>query len=146
MSGDFLGTFENSCNKDRVVIPAPFKAKFSAAAKQTVLCTIGPDNDSIAIYPLDNWFKLQDKLKNGSDDDKDLLDKLMFYASHEQVLEGPGRIRITNKLQKIGNIRDKVVIQGFGSYMLLWDEDRFNEKSESILKKENKFSSRNYQV
>jgi MraZ protein len=147
MSGDFLGTFENSINKDRIVIPAPFKAKFSTASKQTVVCSLGPKHDCVVIYPLDNWNKKLDELMKGDDSDKDFLDHLTEYACQEQKLEGPGRIRISSELQRIANIGDSVVIQGMRSYIVLWDIEVFKANREMKLKAtKDKWTSRNYQI
>ena len=63
MSGEFLGTFNNSVNKLKwITIPAVFKRKFDPKVNHTVIITLGPNTD-IAIYPLDNWNEKIDSLK-----------------------------------------------------------------------------------
>ncbi|MCL2063674.1 MAG: protein MraZ [Candidatus Cloacimonetes bacterium] len=124
MSGDFLGIYENSVHKMRVVIPAVLKNKFSAAAKETVICTLGPNN-SVAIYPLDNWNALKEKLNKGDERSRTLLNNLIDFACLEQKLEGPGRIRIGDELLKTAGIVDSVIIKGDGSYITLWNPDTF---------------------
>lgn len=146
MSGEFLGTFENSVNKMRVIIPAPFKAKFSASSKQTVIATIGA-NKSIALYPLDNWNALKEKLKNGDERAKLLLNHLIDFACPEQQLEGPGRIRISDELLEITGINDSVIIKGDGSYISLWNPDVFKDIRKAKLNQHQKeFNSMDYQV
>ena len=146
MSGDFLGTFENSVNKMRIIIPAPFKAKFSTSSKQTVICTLGP-NQSVAIYPLDNWNSLKEKLKNGDDRAKKLLNNLIDFACPEQQLEGPGRIRVSDELLEITGIGDSVVIKGEGTFISLWNPDIFKSIRQAKLKEHQKeFNSMDYQV
>jgi hypothetical protein len=41
MSGEFLGIFENSVHKQRVIIPASFKKKFAEEAMRSVVVTLG---------------------------------------------------------------------------------------------------------
>jgi len=84
MSGEFLGTFENSVNKLKwITIPANFKKKFSTMAKQTVIVTIGPE-DNIIIFPLDNWNDKVSKLQKGETREKTLLNNLRSFASSDQ--------------------------------------------------------------
>ena len=147
MSGEFLGFYENSVHKMRVIIPAPLKSKFSSAAKQTVICTIGSKNKSVVIYPLDNWNKLKEKLKNGDERDKRLLRHLQYFACPEQQLEGPGRIRIGDLLLEITGIEDTVVIKGEGTFISIWNPDTFKTDREEMLKDHHRdFDSMDYQV
>ncbi|MCK9329957.1 MAG: protein MraZ [Candidatus Cloacimonetes bacterium] len=146
MSGEFLGTFENSVNKMRVIIPAVFKSKFATSSKQTIIATIGA-NKSIAIYPLDNWILLKDKLKNGDERAKRLLNNLIDFACPEQQLEGPGRIRISDELLEITGISDSVIIKGEGSFISLWNPQTFKSIRKAKLEEhQQEFNSMDYQV
>lgn len=146
MSGEFLGTYENSVNKQRVIIPAPFKSKFSSASKQTVIITLG-HHDSIAVFPLDSWQQYKDKLKNGDDKQKKLLNYLIEFASSEQTLEGPGRIRIGEDLLEMAGIEDSVIIKGEGSFISIWNPDTFKEIRKQKLKiHREEFDSMDYQL
>ena len=134
MSKNFLGTFENSIHKMRVVIPAPLKELFSKEAENKVVCTLGKHN-SILIYPLDNWLALREKLFNGNDQQRKLWGFFVHWATTPQELEGPGRIRIPEKLLAKAELldTDKLVIKGQDSYITLWHPDRF----ETIVEPEN---------
>jgi len=149
-SGEFLGTFENAVNKQRVIIPAPFKKKFSVASKQTVIVSIGPQGEgqpTVAIFPIDNWEEFCDKLKKGSESDKQLLSNLYYFACAEQQLEGPGRVRISEELLELAHITDKVIIKGDGHYMTLWNpEDLKNLRRERLNYHKNNFTDRDYQL
>ena len=146
MSGEFLGQSENSVNKMRVIIPAPFKAKFAAASKQTVVCTVG-QNKEVLIYPLDNWNTLTTKLKAGTAEEQEDLELMLHFASQEQQLEGPGRIRISDDHLEISGITDSVIIKGEGSYISLWDPKVFNEyRAEKIKELQNGTRKRKYSI
>lgn len=146
MSGDFLGTFENSVNKQRIIVPAPFKAKFSLEAQQSVIVTIGP-NQSIAIYPLDNWTQLKEKMNQGDDRSRRFLNNLIDFACPEQALEGPGRIRISDELLDIAEINESVIIKGEGSYITLWNPERFKEmRLRKLNSHQNEYDSMDYQL
>ena len=146
MVSDFTNWSENSVHKGRVVIPAQYKAKFTAAARSTVVCTVGPDS-SIAVYPLDAWLKLKQQLQAGSEDDLDMLDELEDFKIIE-TLEGPGRIKLSDELLNFANITDSVIIKGEGSYMTLWNPNVFQDsRAEKIAAfKDKKHSKRKFQV
>ena len=146
MSGEFLGTFKNSVNKLKwITIPAAFKKKFSTQAKQIVIITLGPEAD-IAIYPLDNWNDKINKLKNGTDRDKQLLSNLRTFASSEQKMEKNGRIKIGVELLEIANITDKVIIKGSGNYISVWSPESFGQFRKKRLEEHKKlFNSMDYQ-
>ncbi|MCF7859049.1 MAG: protein MraZ [Candidatus Cloacimonetes bacterium] len=146
MSGEFLGTYKNSVNKRKwITIPANFKKKFNPQTKQTVVITLGPNTD-IAIYPLDNWQEKIDKLKNGTDRDKQLLSNLRTFASAEQKMEKNGRIKIGVELLEIANIKDKVIIKGSGNYISVWGPENYREFRKKRLEEHRKlFNSMDYQ-
>jgi len=145
MSGEFLGYSENSVHKQRVIVPASFKKKFSPEANRSVVVTLGP-NDTIAIYPLDSWRETLERLKAGDDKARQLRTQLIDFAMLEQELEGPGRVRIHEQLLEDANITDKVIIKGEGHYISLWNPDVFSTVRKAKLDMHRaKFSSEDYQ-
>lgn len=145
MSGQFIGYFENAVHKQRVIIPAAFKKKFSEEARRTVVVTLGPLN-TIAIFPLDCWNSFLDKLAAGDDEDLELRTQLIDFAVTEQELEGPGRIRIPEQLLEEANISDSVIIKGELHYISLWNPEEFH-LNRRVKKDEHrkKFTTRHYQ-
>ena len=145
MSGEFLGYFENSVNKQRVIVPASFKKKFGPEANRSVIVTLGP-NDTIAIYPLDCWQETLERLKAGDDKAKLLRTQLIDFAMTEQELEGPGRVRIHEQLLSDAGITDSVIIKGEGHYISRWNPSTFNAVRKSKLEMHRqRFSSEDYQ-
>jgi division/cell wall cluster transcriptional repressor MraZ len=146
MSGEFLGIFENAVHKQRVIIPAAFKKKFSEEAEKKVVVTLGPNN-TIAIYPLDCWKATLERLKNGDEHSHKLRTQLIDFAMTEQELEGPGRVRIHEMLLNEVDITDSVVIKGEGHYISLWNPKVYNEVRASKLNQHRKqFTSEDYQL
>jgi DNA-binding transcriptional regulator/RsmH inhibitor MraZ len=128
MSGEFLGNFENAVHNHRITIPAAFKKKFSTAAKQTVVVSLGYDGRHIAVFPLDYWIKYSDMLRKGTDEQRNRLIRIREFALPEQELEGPGRIRVNSDLLEIAGITDRVTIKGDGNYITLWDPGRLEKE------------------
>ena len=133
MSGEFLGVFENAVHNNRITLPAVFKKNFSAASKQSVIVTMGSDGTNLAVYPLDNWNALVERLKKGDENDKLFLNSLIDFALSKRELEGPGRIRIDTFLLEDVGITDSVVIKGEGDYISLWNPEKFKEERKKKL-------------
>lgn len=146
MSGEFLGTFITSVNKQKwITIPAELKKKFGTLSKMTVIATIGPENN-IALYPLDNWEEKIVKLDSESSADRKLLENLRSFADPAQRVEANGRLKLNDELLGIGNIEKKVVIKGEGKYIAVWNPERFKEYRRKQLEDHKKsFNSLDYQ-
>jgi len=146
MSGEFLGTYTNSVNKQKwIIIPATFKKKFNPMAKQTVIITIGPE-ENIAIFPLDNWKEKIEGLKSGSEKDIKLMVALRTFAMSEQKVESSGRIKIGNELLEIARINEKVIIKGEGNFISVWNPEKYLEFRKQELDEHKKtFNSLDYQ-
>jgi DNA-binding transcriptional regulator/RsmH inhibitor MraZ len=147
MSGEFLGTFENSIHKSRIMIPASFKKKFAPEANKTAIVTIGPDG-TVAVFPLDTWLIMRNQLESSTDpDDKELLDNLIEFSMPEQELEGPGRIRISEDLLKLADIKDLAKIKGEGHFITLWNPERLAVvREQKISQHREKYPSSSYQI
>ncbi|HNX01315.1 MAG TPA: hypothetical protein PLE74_06775 [Candidatus Cloacimonadota bacterium] len=129
-TGGFVGTYEVSVYKQRIMLPTQFQKKLNAAAKQTFILTIGYDN-TIAAYSLDNWTALVNRLQNGSEDDQDFLDDLYYYAS-EQQLEGPGRLKISDDLMRLAQVKDVVKVMGVGTYLSIFSPEHLEKRHKKI--------------
>jgi division/cell wall cluster transcriptional repressor MraZ len=146
MTNEFLGTFNNSVNKQKwITIPAAFKKKFSLESQEMVIVTIGSESN-IAIYPLDSWNEKIASLQTGEVKDKQLLVNLRTFANAEQKLEKNGRIKIGSELLELAEINDKVVIKGEGSFISVWNPQRYMEFRNKVLEEHKKtFNSLDYQ-
>jgi DNA-binding transcriptional regulator/RsmH inhibitor MraZ len=147
MSGEFLGTFDISVHKSRIVIPANFKKKFADEANKTVVVTLGPVG-TVAVFPMDTWLLMREKLQSSiSESDKELLSNLVDFAMPEQELEGPGRVRISEDLLKIANIKESVKIKGEGHFLTLWNPESLEEiRQQKVEIHKVKYGTSNYQL
>jgi len=148
MSGEFLGTFHIAVNKQKwVTLPAVLKKKFSTNSKQKLIITIGPQKN-IVIYPLDNWNeKITTLREKGTPRDITMLHNLRYFASSEQKMENNGRIKISDELIELASISNKVMIKGEGSFISIWNPERYKEvREKTILEHMRMFKSEDYQT
>ena len=147
MSGEFLGVFENAVHNNRITLPSVFKKSFSVASKQSVIVTLGSEGTNLAVYPLDNWNAMIERLKRGDENDKIFMNSLIDFALSRRELEGPGRIRIDGFLLEDVGITDAVIIKGEGDYISLWNPERFREERKKKLKyHSDNFKAINYRL
>ena len=141
MAKYFWGEQTNTVHKMRVVIPSQFKNILpeEIVEKQvgnevitekirTVVVTLGR-NSEILVYPVKAWEKI---FKRNAEHNKRFLKYHLKYV-YTQELEGPGRIRISEKLQAITKVTDKVdaIIRGEGSHMSIWNPEVYAEYEKS---------------
>ncbi len=124
MSGPFNGYSENAVHNQRVVIPAQLKRRFSEESQRTVVITAGPGN-SIALYPLDNWYATLEELAEGSEEDQEFRSMLIGCAVAEAELEGPGRVRLPERELAKAGITDRCVVKGDHHLITLWNPAQF---------------------
>lgn len=124
MSGSFIGAYENAVSNNRITIPAKFKKKFSPAAKETVIVTVGFNNTHIVIFPLDYWTALCAKFSKGTDLQK-LAWKCYLDFADDQKVEANGRIRLSKEVLTTTGIIKEIVIKGEGDYISVWNPETF---------------------
>lgn len=138
-----MGSIEGSMTNRRVSIPQQFRNLIAPSSKMQVVAVRGKSN-TIYIFPLDNWRKLEEQLESGSDQEKSLLKMFRFYATTLKI-EGPGRILLPKNLIEIAQINNKIIFLGEGQYFSIWEPARFAEYEEQIAQqydekiKENEF-------
>lgn len=143
-SSGFIGTYEVSVYKQRFMLPTQFQKKLNAAAKSTFILTIGVNN-TIACYSLDNWGIVTNKLENGTEDDQDFLNDMYDFAS-EQQLEGPGRLKISDDLMKLANIKDTIKIVGVGKHIVISNPEEIENRQKKIKDSIKNYPSRKWNV
>ncbi len=143
-SGDFIGTYEVSVYKQRIMLPTQFQKKLNPAAKQTFILTLGFDN-TISAYSLDNWNILINRLQHGSEEDQEFLTDLYYYAM-EQQLEGPGRLKISDDLMRVANIKDVVKIIGVGTFISIFNPDHLENRRQKIEENNKGYSRRKWNL
>jgi len=125
MAGNFIGLCDNAVGNNRITIPARFKKDFAPSAKDTVVITLGQDDDYLVIFPLDYWDELSKKFSSGNENQRRALKSYLNYADL-QKLEPNGRIRVKSDIMKLAGIERDITIKGEGGYITVWDYSKFH--------------------
>jgi MraZ protein len=124
----FRGSYEYSVDeKGRVSMPAKFRKALSPEAQETFVVARGPDG-CLRAYPLDGWSAFEDELAARAETPETVKFKRQVYDSvSDPQLDTQGRIMLTPLQMNIANISDKAVLVGQGSYLEIWDPQRYRE-------------------
>jgi|SRR5690606_34306478 MraZ protein len=130
----FMGEYQHSVDaKGRLIIPS----KFREGLGSSFVITRGLDN-CIFGYPMDEWRKLEEKLKQLPMTKKDAraFARFFFSGATEVELDKQGRINIPANLASYAKLEKECVVLGVSSKIEIWAkdlwEDYFNEAEESF--------------
>jgi MraZ protein len=132
----FLGEYSHSVdNKNRLAIPANFRAELKAGA----VITRGLDN-CLFLFPKGDWQVLVKKIAELpiSQARARSFSRMMLMGAMEVRLDKLGRILLPDYLKKFASIKKKVVIGGVLNRIEIWDEIKwevYKKKSETNVEK-----------
>lgn len=123
----FIGEYQHSLDsKNRVIMPARFREKLG----DNFVMTKGLDN-CLFIYTLDEWDKVEEKLKNLPLTNKDgrAFVRFFFSGASEGETDKQGRALIPSTLKEYAKIEKDVVIIGVSTRIEIWSVEEWNRFS-----------------
>lgn len=137
-----MGEYQHSVDtKGRLIIPA----KFRDLLNEGFVITRGLDN-CIFGYPMDEWRKLEGKLKALPMTKKDTraFARFFFSGATEVEVDKQGRINIPTTLMEYAKLTKECIVVGVSSRIEIWakeswesyfeeSESSFNEIAENII-------------
>lgn len=130
----FMGEYQHSIDaKGRLIVPS----KFREGLGNTFVITRGLDNCLFG-YPMNEWRKLEEKLKELPMTKKDAraFARFFFSGATEVEIDKQGRINIPSTLTSYAKLEKECVVLGVSSKIEIWAKDAwesyFNEAEESF--------------
>jgi MraZ protein len=130
----FMGEYQHSVDtKGRLIIPSKFREDLGI----TFVITRGLDNCLFG-YPMDEWRKLEEKLKELPMTKKDAraFARFFFSGATEVEIDKQGRINIPTTLATYAKLEKECVVLGVSSKIEIWAKDTwetyFNEAENSF--------------
>ncbi|MEK4228639.1 division/cell wall cluster transcriptional repressor MraZ [Solibacillus sp. FSL H8-0538] len=121
----FMGEYQHSVDtKGRLIIPS----KFREALSDSFVITRGLDNCLFG-YPMDEWRKLEEKLKDLPMTKKDARSfaRFFFSGATEVEIDKQGRINIPSTLIHHANLVKECVVLGVSSKIEIWAKDAWDQ-------------------
>lgn len=130
----FMGEYQHSVDaKGRLIVPA----KFRDALGETFVVTRGLDNCLFG-YPMNEWRKLEEKLKGLPMTKKDTraFARFFFSGATEVEIDKQGRINIPTTLMQYAHLVKECVVLGVSNRIEIWAKDAwevyFSESEQSF--------------
>jgi len=129
-----MGEYQHSVDaKGRLIVPA----KFRDALGETFVVTRGLDNCLFG-YPMDEWRKLEEKLKDLPMTKKDTraFARFFFSGATEVEIDKQGRINIPSTLMQYAHLVKECIVLGVSNRIEIWAKDAwetyFSESEQSF--------------
>lgn len=115
-------------NKGRVTIPPFMRRALSPEARETFTLTRGV-RKFIAAYPIDQWEKIQNKLRelNPFNPENDKIITFLTMFCKEVSLDTQNRILIPKDLLTYARIDSKALIVGKIDHIEIWNPEEFSK-------------------
>lgn len=130
----FMGEHHHNVDdKGRLIIPSRFREELG----KTFVITRGMDH-CLFIYPMNEWEKLEQKLKELPFTKKDAraFTRFFFSGAAECELDKQGRISIPSTLRHYAGLTKETVVIGVSSRVEVWSKEKweayFEESQESF--------------
>ncbi|AYC29155.1 division/cell wall cluster transcriptional repressor MraZ [Paenisporosarcina cavernae] len=138
----FMGEYQHSVDaKGRLIIPSKFRDHLS----ESFVITRGLDNCLFG-YPMEEWRKLEEKLKSLPVTKKDAraFTRFFFSGAVEVEIDKQGRINIPAGLLSHAHVEKECVILGVSNRFEIWakeawtsyfeeSEESFNDLAENMI-------------
>jgi len=127
----FMGEFSHSLDtKGRLIIPA----KFRKGLGDNFVATRGLDN-CIFVYPMDEWKKLEEKIRQLplTKSDARAFSRFFLSGATECELDKQGRISLPVNLRSYAYLEKDAVVIGVSNRLEIWSQelwDKYQQRAE----------------
>jgi MraZ protein len=119
----FRGSFEHTVDsKGRVSVPSRFRDIIADRYEGRLVLAMDYDK-CLTVYPLEEWEKLEDKIRNLPTMKKEVKDFMRFLlaSATECELDKQGRVLIPPALREHAGIAKNVMLVGIIDKIEIWD-------------------------
>ncbi len=127
----FRGSFEHTVDaKGRVSVPAKFREILIERYDGRLVIAMDFDR-CLTVYPLEEWEKLEEKIKGLPMMQQEVKDFMRFFFSSaiECELDKQGRILIPPGLRERAGINKNVIMVGIISKIEIWDIEAWQARA-----------------
>ena len=127
----FRGSFEHTVDaKGRVSVPSRFREILVDHYDDRLVLALDYDR-CLTVYPLEEWERLEEKIKNLPMMQKEVKEFMRFFFSTatECELDKQGRILIPPPLRERAGIRKNVLLIGIINKVEIWDTNAWEARN-----------------
>lgn len=115
--------------KGRINVPSRLRRGLDPEAADSFTIIRWPD-DSVHMYPLDEWRHFEGRLRKLSKGDDEARNVFMTISesAHETTIDGQGRITLTPRLIEIAGLERTARLLGALDHIEIWSPERFDAR------------------
>ena len=120
-----------------MVLPTRYREQISVQSQGKLVVTVDREQ-CLLIYPLPEWEQTERKLMSlpSLHPQSRKLQRLMVGHATDVELDGHGRFLLPAELREFAGLQRLGMLIGQGNRFELWDETRWNEQRDQMLKSE----------
>src|SRR5262245_50477619 len=125
----FRGRYQHTIDpKGRLSVPAKYRDALAQYDGHTLI--VVPNDHAIEVYPLEEWERIESRVKEQSAFDPQVrnLGRLYISRAKEVDLDGVGRVLLPPDTREAVGVQRDVTLVGPGQkFFEVWDRTRFEE-------------------
>jgi MraZ protein len=128
----FRGRFVHTMDaKGRLSIPTGYRTEILRRSDRAPI--IMNLENCLALYPYEDWVKMEQDLSNLSalDPEVQAFQRFLISGSDECPIDNQGRILVPAYLRELAALDREITLAGVGPRIEIWDKTRFDEDLES---------------
>jgi MraZ protein len=138
MTKNFRGRFDCKVDaKGRAILPSPFRDSRAAKFNSDWIITnsIVSSRRCLDLYLLSDWEKLEKKISQMPQLNKDVQAYQRFYLSGGQYLQldSQNRLSLPQNLRKFADAENSIVMVGMGHKIEIWSESIWSELQDKMI-------------
>jgi MraZ protein len=124
-------------DKGRMVLPTRYREQITAESQGKLIVTVDREQ-CLLVYPLPEWELTERKLMSlpSLHPQSRKLQRLMVGHATDVELDGHGRFLVPPELREFAGLQRTGMLVGQGNRFELWDETRWKERLDQMLKSE----------
>jgi len=124
--------------KGRMSIPTKHRAALTGESEGRLVVTISPTDKCLLLYKLEDWNVVEQKLVAlpSLNSQTRTLKRMLIGNADDCVMDGSGRILLSQQLREFASIDRKAVIVGQGDKYEIWDEAHWVAQRDSMFVEE----------
>ena len=123
-------TLLNIDGKNRLAIPTKYREELLTGS---LVLTAHP-HGCLLLYPIAAWRPIQEKVMQLSSFDKKSsgLQRLLVGYAEDSIVDGAGRLLISQALRDFADIQKTIMFVGQGSHFEIWNQELWNQEISKI--------------
>ena len=124
--------------KGRMSIPTKHRAALVGDSEGRLVVTISPTDKCLLLYKLEDWNVVEQKLVAlpSLNSQTRTLKRMLIGNADDCVMDGSGRILLSEALREFAGISKKAVLVGQGDKYEVWDEAHWLAQRDSMFVEE----------